>query len=103
MQAQGTEGSCQPCGACYHSRPHPLCLPFHSLTPQDTHPRLYNIITSSMLHGPCGAAYPNCPCMKDGTCSKRYVYPKEFQATTVYSEGAYPLYRRRDDGRTFTR
>jgi predicted lipoprotein with Yx(FWY)xxD motif len=54
-----------------------------------------------MMHGPCGAAYPNCPCMKEGKCSKGY--PKVFAAATVNSEGAYPVYRRRDDGRTFVK
>jgi hypothetical protein len=32
------------------------------LPDKETHPELYNIVTSCMLHGPCGAADPTCPC-----------------------------------------
>jgi len=43
---------------------------------KSTHPELYNIVTSRMLHGPCGALHPSCACMVNGTCSKGY--PKTF-------------------------
>jgi len=33
-------------------------------------PEFYNIVTSRMLHGPCGALHPSCPCMVNGVCSK---------------------------------
>jgi hypothetical protein len=39
-------------------------------------PELYNIVTSRMLHGPCGAVHPSCACMVNGACSKGY--PKTF-------------------------
>lgn len=29
----------------------------------DTHPRLYSIVTSQLIHGPCGDINPNCVCM----------------------------------------
>lgn len=67
---------------------------------------LTEIIKSCMVHGPCGAVKPNAPCMvaaSDGgvpTCSKHY--PRPFQSETVVKEDGYPLYRRRDDGRTWT-
>ena len=35
-------------------------------------PILYDIVSCNMMHGPCGPAYPNLPCMMDGKCSKRY-------------------------------
>jgi hypothetical protein len=60
-------------------------------------PRLYEIVTSNMLHGPCGPVNPNSPCMVDGECSKKY--PRAFSETTVDSNDSYPVYRRRDDGR----
>jgi hypothetical protein len=47
------------------------------LLDKSTHPELYNIVTSRMLHGPCGAIHPSCPCMVNGACSKGY--PKTFQ------------------------
>ena len=51
-----------------------------------------------MLHGPCGATNPSCPCMKDGKCSKDY--PRQFNKTTRVGEDCYPDYRRRspEDG-----
>src|SRR5579859_5261006 len=52
-----------------------------------------------MLHGPCGLANPNAPCMKDSKCSKRY--PKLFAETTTSDSDEYPIYRWRDDGQTF--
>ena len=42
----------------------------------DLHPLLYEMVTTCMLHGPCGTAKPKAPCMVDNRCSKHY--PKEF-------------------------
>jgi hypothetical protein len=54
-----------------------------------------------MLHGPCGSARPSAPCMKDEPfCSK--FYPKAFnEATFIDDKDGMPIYRRRNDGRTF--
>lgn len=54
-------------------------------------PRLYEIVTRCMMHGPCGAANPNAPCMEDGKCTKEY--PKAFAERTI--QNGYPSYRRR--------
>ncbi len=70
------------------------------LLDKSTHPELCNIVTSRMLHGPCGALHPSCACMVNGACNKGY--PKTFQPQTKDSTGSYPTYRRRDDSRTFT-
>lgn len=51
-----------------------------------------------MLHGPCGVANYNSPCMVDNKYSKHF--PKRFMERTTFDEQGYPLYRRRDDGRT---
>ncbi|XP_076923251.1 uncharacterized protein LOC143585322 [Bidens hawaiensis] len=57
---------------------------------------LYNLVSELMIHGPCGAHNPTCPCMFDNKCSKSF--PKNFrEATSVDSQG-YSLYRRRDSG-----
>jgi hypothetical protein len=66
-----------------------------------THPALYKVVTGSMLHGPCGGAHPTAVCMKNGECSKRY--PRPFEEETVESRNGYPVYRRRDHGRTHTK
>ncbi|XP_058727025.1 uncharacterized protein LOC131598443 [Vicia villosa] len=61
-------------------------------------PRLYDLVKTHMVHGPCGLANQNSQCMKDGKCSK--YYPKKFQSTTVVDQDGYPIYRRRDNGNT---
>ena len=64
----------------------------------ETHPLLYAIVSKNMIHGPCGPNYPTAPCMKDGKCSKGF--PKSFCSETQVTENGYPVYRRRDDGRS---
>ena len=69
-------------------------------------PQAHATVTHSMMHGPCGAANPNSPCMTapkhdpagQRRCNKGY--PKDFCAATHLLESTYPVYRRRDDGRT---
>ena len=63
-----------------------------------TEPALYRIVSTSMIHRPCGVQNPNSPCMKNNECSKRY--PKTFRDETSSSVDGYPEYRRRDDGRS---
>ncbi|XP_043216968.1 uncharacterized protein LOC122379102 [Amphibalanus amphitrite] len=66
-----------------------------------TEPELHAVVTSNMVHGPCGAHRPAAPCMADGACTKRY--PKQFAAVTEVNDTGYPQYRRRsplDGGRT---
>ena len=63
---------------------------------QDREPALWHTVTTSMMHGPCGAINPKSPCMDGGVCTKGY--PKRFRGDTVEVEG-FPEYRRPDDGR----
>jgi ATP-dependent DNA helicase PIF1 len=53
-----------------------------------------------MGHGPCGLLHAELepPCMKDGKCTKRY--PRAFVETSTIGRNTYPLYRRRNNGRT---
>lgn len=62
--------------------------------------QLHAIVTSTMLHGPCGVLNPRAPCMVDGACSKGY--PKQFRNETVDNIDGYPMYRRRDNGNCIT-
>lgn len=65
---------------------------------------LYDLVTSMMLHGPCGPMYPNKSCMRDGHCC--YGYRKHYQSETQLDEDAYPVYHRRapeEQGNTFTK
>lgn len=64
-----------------------------------TQPLLFQTVHKCMVHGPCGAANPNAPCMENGRCTKRF--PKPFQASTTMGDDGFPLYYRPDDGRAF--
>ncbi|XP_071928922.1 uncharacterized protein [Coffea arabica] len=59
------------------------------------HPYLYELVVKHMMHGPCGAMNPSCPCMKQHIGCKDN-YPKEFTEATRHSHNSYPVYRRRD-------
>ncbi|XP_023641963.1 uncharacterized protein LOC111831563 [Capsella rubella] len=60
---------------------------------KNENPELYEVISESMIHGPCGAANPNSPCMVNKKCSKQY--PKKYQDITKVGSDGYPVYRRR--------
>ena len=55
--------------------------------------QLQDIVVTNMVHGPCGADNPNCPCMDNGRCSK--TYPKPFQKKTIVDpDNKNPTYMR---------
>ncbi|OIT07740.1 hypothetical protein A4A49_62867, partial [Nicotiana attenuata] len=64
-------------------------------------PHYYNAVTNFMMHGPCGSARKSSPCMQNARCTKHF--PKKFVASTTIDEEGYPIYRRRDNGRTARR
>ncbi|UYV63730.1 hypothetical protein LAZ67_2005450, partial [Cordylochernes scorpioides] len=66
------------------------------ITDQETRPRLYEIATRHMVHGPCGEHNLNSPCMVDGHCSKEF--PKQFQEETLVNVSGYPRYKWRNNG-----
>ncbi|XP_052901350.1 uncharacterized protein LOC128307508 [Anopheles moucheti] len=66
--------------------------------PDSANEELYDTVRKCMMHGPCGRSNPQAPCMKDGVCSKKF--PKQFTNETRQAEDGYPVYRRRNDGRT---
>lgn len=63
---------------------------------KDQDPQLYSIVTSLMIHGPCGKQNNKSPCMLNGKCTK--YFPKKFVDTTVIDSDGYPVYRRRNNG-----
>ncbi|XP_026482743.1 uncharacterized protein LOC113390969, partial [Ctenocephalides felis] len=66
-----------------------------------TDPHLHDIVTTQMVHGPCGALNPLSPCMANGKCTKRY--PRPLVADTFTGNDGYPVYRWRskeENGRT---
>jgi len=62
----------------------------------DLYPKLSKAIKTYKIHGPCGAARFNSPCMKEGRCSK--FFPKKFRHKTTIDEDGYLVYRSKDDG-----
>ncbi|XP_057297645.1 uncharacterized protein LOC130628679 [Hydractinia symbiolongicarpus] len=63
---------------------------------QQEHPKLFEIVRSCMIHGPCGYLNPNSRFMEHGVCTKSF--PKNFLASTVAEINGYPLYRHRNNG-----
>ncbi|KAL3636557.1 hypothetical protein CASFOL_018856 [Castilleja foliolosa] len=59
-----------------------------------TDSELYKIVTDLMMHGPCGLARPNSPCMRNSTCSKSF--PKKFECSSRFDRDGYVHYKRRD-------
>lgn len=55
---------------------------------------LHSIVTTQMIHGPCGHINPTSPCMKDGKCSKKF--PMPFQSQTEIGNDSYPKIKRRN-------
>ncbi|KAG4969869.1 hypothetical protein JHK82_035566 [Glycine max] len=64
-------------------------------------PKLYTLVQNHMVHGLCGILQSQSPCMKEGKCSR--FYPKIFQPHTLLDSNGYPVYRRRNDGRTISK
>lgn len=62
----------------------------------DEDPVGYSAVAEYMLHGPCGSAFRESPCMNRQTnsCSKHF--PKSFISETKIDDYGFPLYRRRD-------
>src|ERR1044072_6139123 len=56
------------------------------------YPKLFEVVSNFMVHGPCGTSNRQSPCMKDGICSKHF--PKKFADVTSFDSDGFPLYRR---------
>ena len=74
---------------------HVICA---EIPDQNADPELYNIIAKGYMHGPCGDMITSCACMKNACCSNGY--SKEFADATMDNQDGYPIYRRRNNGRT---
>lgn len=65
---------------------------------RSSNPVLYGLVRDLMVHGPCGLANPSSPCMVKGKCTKKF--PKDFCTDTHVNKDGFPVYRRREDGRS---
>jgi hypothetical protein len=54
------------------------------------HLEVYEMVTSCMVHGPCGPYFLNAQCMEQGKCKKRYLH--SFSEETRCDVDAYPEY-----------
>ena len=81
-----------------------ICAELPSIQQEPTG-ELKEIISSSMVHGPCRSTFSKSPCMQSlGTnlpakCSKGF--PKPWQATPVIQDDGYSLYRWSDNGNIY--
>ncbi|XP_050278246.1 uncharacterized protein LOC126719772 [Quercus robur] len=64
-------------------------------------PIAYEDVKQFMMHGPCGYANPRSPCMVNDKCTKHF--PKKFYEETTIDEEGFPIYRRRNDGKTIVK
>ncbi|XP_019178829.1 PREDICTED: uncharacterized protein LOC109173962 [Ipomoea nil] len=64
-------------------------------------PEYFKLVDEYMMHGPCGRARLNSPCMAKGKCTKHF--PKKFVNVSNFDDDGYPIYRRRDNGRSVVR
>jgi len=64
----------------------------------ETNKLAHEMVARCTMHGPCGAAFPNAPCMEEGKCKKQY--PRKFQSKMMTNVNGYPIYRHKDTGRT---
>ncbi|QRV97710.1 ATP-dependent DNA helicase PIF1 [Ceratobasidium sp. AG-Ba] len=73
--------------------------------PDQADRNLYETVTTSMLHAPCGPNFPNSTCWDpvEKKCTKGYWPLKPFSDATVLVPNAYPQYRRRNDGKSVTK
>lgn len=62
----------------------------------DSDPILYKAVSKFMIHGPCGPARTNSPCMHENKCTKHF--PKPYAARTYFEEDGYCKYKRQDNG-----
>jgi hypothetical protein len=46
------------------------CMISVELSSLETNRLTHKMVTRCMMHGPCGVAFPNAPCMEEGKCKK---------------------------------
>jgi hypothetical protein len=61
-------------------KPHPVEDIDHMISAElpnsETNKLAHKTIARCMMHGPCGPAFPNAPCMEEDKCKKQY--PRKF-------------------------
>lgn len=65
------------------------------LPDQVSDPEGFRVVSEFMIHGPCGPAFPDAPCMRGRSTCKKY-FPKDYCQQTYIDDVGYVHYRRRD-------
>ncbi|KAK9053646.1 hypothetical protein SSX86_024720 [Deinandra increscens subsp. villosa] len=65
---------------------------------KDLQPLLYQIVTETMVHGPCGPLDRGATCMQKNKCSRNF--PMKHEESTRIDDNGRPFYRRRPNGPT---
>ncbi|XP_057758184.1 uncharacterized protein LOC130977398 [Arachis stenosperma] len=68
---------------------------------KDRDPLYYEAVEKHMMHGPCGSIKKDSPCMENGKCIRHL--SKKFVNNTTIDDDGYPVYRRRDNGKTISK
>ncbi|XP_072066853.1 uncharacterized protein [Arachis hypogaea] len=68
---------------------------------KETDPEYFDAVEKHMMHGPCGVAKKDSPCMENAKCIRHF--PKRFVESTTIDDDGYPVYRRREDGKTINK
>ncbi|XP_029148390.1 uncharacterized protein [Arachis hypogaea] len=68
---------------------------------KDIDPVYFEAVEKHMMHGPCGCVRKDSPCMENGKCIRHF--PKRFVECTTVDDDGYPVYRRKEDGRTINK
>ncbi|XP_074374145.1 uncharacterized protein LOC141714530 [Apium graveolens] len=65
---------------------------------KDTDPVNYAAVSNYMIHEPCGVDNTYSSCMVKGRCMRHF--PKRFNGNTYIDDCGFPIYRRRNTGRS---
>ncbi|XP_072081152.1 uncharacterized protein [Arachis hypogaea] len=71
------------------------------ITDKDRDPLYYEVVEKNMMYGSCRSIKKDSPCMENGKCIRHF--PKKFVNNTTIDDDGYPIYRRRDDGKTISK
>ncbi|XP_072087265.1 uncharacterized protein [Arachis hypogaea] len=68
---------------------------------KELNPEYLEVVEKHMMHGPCGLARKDSSCMENGKYIRHFA--KRFVDSTTVDDDGYPVYRRREDGRTISK
>jgi hypothetical protein len=64
----------------------------------NTHPKLHKLVTTLMMHGPCGVDNPAAACCQNPKKMCRFGFPKQYSEISVIGENGYAMPKRSRPG-----